>query len=131
MLISAEAMKGALSKLQPLLVKGGVEPRGVIVIGTVEGDLHNIGKDLVAMMLQGAGFETINLGVEISAEDFVQAVRKHDPDILVMSALLTTTMIQLPEVIGAITQAGLGGPWEGGEAGNACRTDPTRGALIC
>jgi len=107
MLISAEAMKRALNKLRPLLAEAGVEPRGVIVLGTVEGDLHDIGKDLVAMMLEGAGFEVINLGVEVTAEAFVQAVREHNPSILAMSALLTTTMIHMPEVIDAMKQAGL------------------------
>jgi len=107
MLISAEAMKCALSELRPLLAEAGVEPRGVIVIGTVEGDLHDIGKDLVAMMLEGAGFEVINLGVEVTAEAFVQAVREHNPNILAMSALLTTTMIHMPEVIEALEEAGL------------------------
>jgi 5-methyltetrahydrofolate--homocysteine methyltransferase len=107
MLISAEAMKCALGELRPLLAEAGVKPRGVIVIGTVEGDLHDIGKDLVAMMLEGAGLEVINLGVEITAEAFVQAVREHNPNILAMSALLTTTMIHAPEVIKALEEAGL------------------------
>jgi len=107
MLISAEAMKGALSKLRPLLAEAGVEPRGVIVIGTVEGDLHDIGKDLVAMMLEGAAFEVINLGVEVTADAFVQAVREHNPNILAMSALLTTTMIHMPEVVNALKENGL------------------------
>lgn len=107
MLISAEAMKCALSELRPLLAEAGVKPRGVIVIGTVEGDLHDIGKDLVAMILEGAGFEVIDLGVEVTAEAFVQAVRKHNPNILAMSALLTTTMIHTPEVIEALEEAGL------------------------
>jgi len=107
MLISAEAMKGAVLVLKPLLVEAGVEARGKLVIGTVEGDLHDIGKDLVAMMVEGAGFEVINLGAEITAEQFVNAVKEHKPNIIGMSALLTTTMIHMPDVIDALKQAGL------------------------
>ena len=107
MLISAEAMKGAMAKLRPLLADAGVEPRGRIVIGTVEGDLHDIGKDLVAMMLEGAGFEVVNLGVEVSAETFVEAVRERKPGLIAMSALLTTTMTYMPVVIDALKSAGL------------------------
>jgi len=107
MLISEEAMKCVLGELRPLLAEAGVTLRGVIVIGTVEGDLHDIGKDLVAMMLEGAGFEVINLGVEVTADAFVQVVREHTPNILAMSALLTTTMIHMPEVIEALEQARL------------------------
>jgi 5-methyltetrahydrofolate--homocysteine methyltransferase len=107
MLISAEAMKGAMGKLKPLLADAGVEPRGRVVIGTVEGDLHDIGKDLVAMMLEGAGFEVTNLGVEVTAAAFVEAVREGGPDILALSALLTTTMANMPAVIDALKEAGL------------------------
>jgi 5-methyltetrahydrofolate--homocysteine methyltransferase len=107
MLISAEAMKGAMAKLRPLLADAGVEPRGRIVIGTVEGDLHDIGKDLVAMMLEGAGFEVVNLGVEVSAETFVESVRERKPGLIAMSALLTTTMTYMPVVIDALKSAGL------------------------
>jgi len=107
MLISAETMKGAVTVLKPLLVEAGVKARGKVVIGTVEGDLHDIGKDLVAMMLEGAGFEVVNLGAEITAEQFVKAAKEHEPDIVGMSALLTTTMIHMPEVIDALQQAGL------------------------
>ena len=107
MLISAEAMKGAMIELKPLLADAGVEPRGRILIGTVEGDLHDIGKDLVAMMLEGAGFEVTNLGVEVTAQTFVDAVREHGPDIVAMSALLTTTMSNMPVVIDALKEAGL------------------------
>jgi 5-methyltetrahydrofolate--homocysteine methyltransferase len=109
MLISAEAMKGAMSQLKPLLADAGVEPRGRVVIGTVEGDLHDIGKDLVAMMLEGAGFEVENLGVEVPADAFVRAVSERKPHILALSALLTTTMTQMPEVIAALESAGLRG----------------------
>jgi 5-methyltetrahydrofolate--homocysteine methyltransferase len=107
MLISAEAMKSAMVVLKPLLAEAGVKARGKVVIGTVEGDLHDIGKDLVAMMLEGAGFEVINLGVEVTAEEFLKAAKEHEPDIIGMSALLTTTMIHMPEVIEALQQAGL------------------------
>jgi 5-methyltetrahydrofolate--homocysteine methyltransferase len=107
MLISADAMKGAMIQLKPLLADAGVEPRGRIVIGTVEGDLHDIGKDLVAMMLEGAGFDVTNLGVEVPADAFVRAVSEQKPDILALSALLTTTMTQMPEVIAALESAGL------------------------
>lgn len=107
MLISAETMKGAVTVLKLLLVEAGVKARGKVVIGTVEGDLHDIGKDLVAMMLEGAGFEVVNLGTEVTAEQFVKAAKEHEPDILGMSALLTTTMIHMPGVISALKDAGL------------------------
>jgi 5-methyltetrahydrofolate--homocysteine methyltransferase len=107
MLISAEAMKGAMKTLRPLLAEAGVEPRGRVVIGTVEGDLHDIGKDLVVMMLEGAGFEVSDLGVEVSSESFVEAVRETHPNILAMSALLTTTMTYMPTVVDAVKNAGL------------------------
>ncbi len=107
MLISAETMKGAVTILKPLLVEAGVKARGKVVIGTVEGDLHDIGKDLVAMMLEGAGFEVVNLGVEVTAEEFLKAAKEHEADIIGMSALLTTTMIHMPKVIDTLQQAGL------------------------
>jgi len=107
MLISAETMKGSVAVLKPLLAEAGVEACGKVVIGTVEGDLHDIGKDLVAMMLEGAGFEVVNLGVEVTAEEFLKAAKEQKPDIIGMSALLTTTMIHMPEVIDALQQAGL------------------------
>ncbi len=107
MLISAEAMKCAMVVLKPVLAEAGVKARGKVVIGTVEGDLHDIGKDLVAMMLEGAGFEVVNLGVEVTPEDFLNAVKEHEPDIIGMSALLTTTMIHMPDVIDALQRAGL------------------------
>jgi len=107
MLISAETMKGAVTVLKPLLVEAGVKARGKVVIGTVEGDLHDIGKELVAMMLEGAGFEVVNLGVEVTAEAFLKAAKEHEADIIGMSALLTTTMIHMPEVISALKDAGL------------------------
>lgn len=107
MLISAEAMKRAMVILQPLLADAGVKARGKVVIGTVEGDLHDIGKDLVAMMLEGAGFKVYDLGIDISAELFVEEVKKHKPDLVGLSALLTTTMVQIPEVIKALEKGGM------------------------
>ena len=107
MLVSAEAMKAAMKILRPLLIGSKVEPKGKVVIGTVEGDLHDIGKNLVAMMLEGAGFEVHDLGTEVTAERFVEAVREHDADLVGMSALLTTTMVHMPEVIKALEEAGL------------------------
>ncbi len=107
MLVSAMAMKAALQELKPLLIEQGIESKGKVILGTVEGDLHDIGKDLVAMMLEGAGYEVINLGTEISVDVFVEAVRKHRPAILGMSALLTTTMLRMPDVIEALKKEGL------------------------
>ncbi len=107
MLISAEAMKGAMGILRPKLAEAGVKSRGKVVLGTVEGDLHDIGKNLVIMMLEGAGFEVEDLGIEVPAERFVEAVREHQPELLGMSALLTTTMVYMPDVIKALDEAGL------------------------
>jgi len=107
MLVSAEAMKESMIILRPLLSESGVAPKGRILIGTVEGDLHDIGKDLVTTMLEGAGFEVIDLGVEVSADRFVEAVLEAEPDIVALSALLTTTMVHMPEVIDRLTKAGL------------------------
>jgi len=107
MLISAEAMKIALVRLQPLLVASGIEPIGTVVIGTVEGDLHDIGKDLVAMMFEGAGLRVINLGAEVPATTFVEAAKTHQADIVALSALLTTTMIHMRDVVDGLMQAGL------------------------
>lgn len=107
MLLSAQAMKGAMEKLRLLLAEAGVEPCGKVIIGTVEGDLHDIGKTLVAMMLEGAGFQISDFGTEVTAEQFIQAVREREADILGMSALLTTTMTRMPEVIEALKKNGL------------------------
>lgn len=107
MLLSAQAMKGAMEKLRLLLAETGVEPCGKVIIGTVEGDLHDIGKTLVAMMLEGAGFQVSDFGTEVTAEQFIQAVREREADILGMSALLTTTMTRMPEVIEALKKNGL------------------------
>ena len=107
LLMAARAMKGALEILQPLL-KGDKSKRlSTVVIGTVKGDLHDIGKNLVASMLEGSGFEVINLGIDVSTEKFVNAVIEHKPNIVCLSALLTTTMTYMEEVIVALNNAGL------------------------
>lgn len=107
MLVAARAMKTGLSVLKPLLVEGELETAGRVVMGTVKGDLHDIGKNLVSMMLEGAGFEVIDLGVDIGPEKFVKAVQEHKPDIVGMSALLTTTMPAMRSTIEALVEAGL------------------------
>jgi 5-methyltetrahydrofolate--homocysteine methyltransferase len=106
MLIAARAMEAALKILKPHLVDQGIEPLGKIAIGTVKGDLHDIGKSLVAMMLEGAGFEIMNLGVDVPPEKFVEALQ-NGAQIVAMSALLTTTMPNMKTTIEAIKQAGL------------------------
>lgn len=107
LLIAARAMKGALELLTPRLAETGAKRSGRVVIGTVKGDLHDIGKNLVASMLEGAGFEVIDLGVDVSAEKFVQAAQQKDGTIVAMSALLTTTMLNMKSVIEALQQSGL------------------------
>lgn len=107
MLLSAKAMKSSMELLRPKLTESGVEPKGRVVIGTVEGDLHDIGQNLVAMMLEGAGFEVHNVGTETTAEEFVQAATDSKANIVGLSALLTTTMTHMPEVIKALQEAGL------------------------
>jgi 5-methyltetrahydrofolate--homocysteine methyltransferase len=107
MLIAAKAMKAGTEILKPLLVDAAIEPAGTVVIGTVQGDLHDIGKNLVAMMMEGAGFDIIDLGTDVLAEDFIQAVLDHEPDILGLSALLTTTMPQQTAVVEALVEAGV------------------------
>lgn len=107
MILSADAMKKSMEKLRPLLTESGVEPEGVVIIGTVEGDFHDIGQNLVSMMFEGAGFKVHKLGVDITAGDFVEAVKREEPDILGMSALLTSTMTYMPKVIEALGKAGL------------------------
>ena len=106
-LIAARAMHAGMDVLKPKLVEAGVKNLGKVTMGTVKGDLHDIGKNLVNMMLEGAGFEVIDLGVDVSAEEFVEAVKEHQPNILGMSALLTTTMINMADVIKALESAGL------------------------
>jgi len=107
MLIAARAMKAGVEILRPYLVEAGVKPIGTVVIGTVAGDLHDIGKNLVSMMLEGTGFRVIDLGVDVPAEKFVQAVRENNPQIVGMSALLTTTMMAMKATIEALRKAGL------------------------
>ncbi|HEY8343894.1 MAG TPA: corrinoid protein [Bacillota bacterium] len=106
-MLAARAMQAGLKLLQPLLTKGGAPKRGRVVIGTVRGDHHDIGKNLVATMLEGAGFEVIDLGADVNEEKFVEAVRNHHPDVVGLSALLTTTMPAMKETIAALDQAGL------------------------
>lgn len=107
MLISARAMQAGLAVLRPRLEQSGVKTRGKVVIGTVKGDLHDIGKNLVSMMLEGAGYEIKNLGTDVSAEAFVNAIITEKPDILALSALLTTTMPSMKQIIEAVQAAGL------------------------
>lgn len=106
-LIAARAMHAGMNILKPKLIETGVKNIGIVAIGTVKGDLHDIGKNLVKMMLEGAGFEVIDLGIDVSADKFVEAVKEHKPNIIAMSALLTTTMVNMPEVIKALEAAGL------------------------
>ncbi len=106
-LIAARAMHAGMDILRPKLVETGVKNIGKVAIGTVKGDLHDIGKNLVKMMLEGGGFEVIDLGTDVSAEKFVEAVKEHEPNMIAMSALLTTTMVNMAEVIKAIETAGL------------------------
>jgi 5-methyltetrahydrofolate--homocysteine methyltransferase len=107
LLIAARAMQGGLELLKPLLVAEDVKPVGKIVIGTVKGDLHDIGKNLVGMMLQGAGFEVTDLGSDVDAQKFVDAVKSSGATVIGMSALLTTTMSNMPSIIEALKAAGL------------------------
>ena len=107
MLIAARAMGGAMDLIGPKLIEAGVQPRGTVVLGTVKGDLHDIGKNLVGMMLKGGGFEVIDLGVNIKAEEFLEAIQNSNANILAMSALLTTTMSQQREVIRSLSEKGL------------------------
>jgi len=106
-LISARAMYAGLDILRPLLSEEGVEPLGTVAVGTVTGDLHDIGKNLVAMMLEGAGFKVINLGVDVKPEQFVDAVANQGAQVLALSALLTTTMPAMAQVLDALKAAGL------------------------
>jgi 5-methyltetrahydrofolate--homocysteine methyltransferase len=106
-LIACRAMDRGVAELKPYLAAGDVHRKGKIVIGTVEGDLHDIGKNIVRLMLECGGFEVIDLGVDVPASRFADAVRQHSPDIVAMSALLTITMTNMPEVISALEAAGL------------------------
>ena len=105
-LLAANAMKAGMAILRPLLAETGAEPVGSVVIGTVKGDIHDIGKNLVAMMLEGAGFEVFNLGINTDVEEFLAAIDEHKPDILGMSALLTTTMPYMKVVVDTLIEKG-------------------------
>ncbi len=106
-MMSAKALHSGMELLKPLLAADDYTPKGKILIGTVRGDLHDIGKNLVAMMLESSGFTVINMGVDIPESKFIEAIKEHQPDILGMSALLTTTMPAMESTIKAITDAGL------------------------
>ena len=109
MLIAARAMKSGLALLRPHLLAAKVQAIGRVVIGTVEGDVHDIGKNLVGMMLEGAGFEVIDLGADVPPEKYVQAVKEHHPDLVACSALLTTTMLRMKDLILSLEEASLRG----------------------
>jgi len=106
-LLAAKAMKAGMAIIRPLLVETGAETIGTVVIGTVKGDIHDIGKNLVAMMLEGAGFDVIDLGINTDADEFINALDEHKPDILGMSALLTTTMPYMKVVIDTMVEKGI------------------------
>ena len=106
-LLAANAMKGGMAILRPLLAETGAKPVGTMVIGTVKGDIHDIGKNLVAMMLEGAGFEVYDIGINNAVEDYIAALERHKPDILGMSALLTTKMPYMKVVIDALKEQGI------------------------
>ena len=107
MLIAARAMQAGMAVLKPHLAEGEITSAGKVILGTVAGDLHDIGKNLVGMMMEGAGFEIVDLGTDVTADAFVEAVREHNADIVGMSALLTTTMPSMTATVEALTEAGL------------------------
>jgi 5-methyltetrahydrofolate--homocysteine methyltransferase len=107
MLMSGRAMKSALDLLRPLLAASGVQPTGRVVLGTVKGDLHDIGKNLVGSMLEGAGFEVLDVGIDVTPEAFVEAVKSYNAGILALSALLTVTMPEMKQVVEAFLKAGI------------------------
>jgi 5-methyltetrahydrofolate--homocysteine methyltransferase len=106
-LIAARAMKAGMGVLQPHLASSGVKPRGTAVVGTVKGDLHDIGKNLVCMMLEGAGFKVIDAGIDVSPEKFLEAAKEHNAGVVGVSALLTTTMTNMKAVVEAVKAAGV------------------------
>jgi 5-methyltetrahydrofolate--homocysteine methyltransferase len=106
-LIAARAMHAGMDIIKPLLAESGVQPKGVIAIGTVKGDLHDIGKNLVAMMLEGGGYEVVDLGVDVAPEAFVGAVKEKGVQVVALSALLTTTMPSMKDTIEALKEAGV------------------------
>lgn len=105
-LIAARAMTKGIERLEPLLIKSGVEPRGKLLIGTVQDDLHDIGKNLVSIMFRGAGFQVVDLGVNITMDRFVEEAKKHTPDVIGLSALLTTTMVNMEGIVKALRENG-------------------------
>ena len=105
MLLAAEAVQAGLEVLRPLLVDTGAKPIGTVVIGTVKGDLHDIGKNLVVMMLEGAGFRVVDLGTDVDPEDFITAVQAHEAEVVALSGLLTTSMPEMQAAVEALTQA--------------------------
>ena len=107
MLVAARAMQKGLEVVKPLLVKGGIKPMGKVLVGTVKGDLHDIGKNLVIMAFEGAGFEVVDLGTDVAPQKFVDAIKQHKPQLVGMSALLTTTMLAMKDTIAEINKAGL------------------------
>jgi len=107
MLVAARAMQQGLEVLKPKLVDSGIEPIGKVLVGTVKGDLHDIGKNLVVMALEGAGFDVIDLGTDVPPEKFVEAIKEHSPKVVGLSALLTTTMLAMKDTVNAISDAGL------------------------
>jgi 5-methyltetrahydrofolate--homocysteine methyltransferase len=107
MLVAARAMKRGVEVLRPQLVAAGIKPIGTVVVGTVSGDLHDIGKNLVIMMLEGTGFRVVDLGVDVSPDRFVASVHEHAPQLLCMSALLTTTMMAMKATLEALEEAGV------------------------
>jgi 5-methyltetrahydrofolate--homocysteine methyltransferase len=106
-LVAARAMKAGMFIIRPLLAEANVQSQGKVVIGTVGGDLHDIGKNIVAMLLEGAGFEIVDLGADVPKEKFLESVEKEKPDIVGMSALLTTTMVFMKDMVSALEEAGL------------------------
>ena len=106
-LMCARAMSGGMELVQPLLMGKELPSAGKVLIGTVKGDLHDIGKNLVAMLLESVGFKVINLGTDISTEQFIQAIKEHNPDVLGLSALLTTTMLGMKDVIDQLVEEGM------------------------
>jgi len=107
LMLSGRAMKAAMEPLRPLLALAGAKPAGIVVAGAVKGDLHDIGKNLVISMLEGAGFKVVDLGADVKPEKFVAAIREHNPQIVCLSALLTVTMMSMKSTIQAIEAAGL------------------------
>jgi 5-methyltetrahydrofolate--homocysteine methyltransferase len=106
-LIAARAMHAGMDLIKPLLAESGIQPKGTVAIGTVKGDLHDIGKNLVAMMLEGGGYEVVDLGVDVSPEKFVEAVNDKGAQVIALSALLTTTMPSMKDTIDSLKEAGV------------------------